>query len=295
MSGAPTLPLTMPLPIFRRHLRFTLTSVTTRSWGAPWVTRFKAEIKDVDAALGTETTLVDTLDDAETHVTIADGGVDRLARQTYDTAKLCYSGKNLKEVLGVLFKGEPPSEFTRPALGEKLEAIRVWPGYLKGLPAPQMQALASPIEAAVKAADAALVVQSAAEAALQNFRGLTQAPLTRKVNGMFQGLLGDAHTQAKETGNPGEAQGLFLLTEQRRRRRAAKNTLARAQAEVAAIQRKLAEAQQNLAELQAIAAADAQAAAERRALDERIATLNKKNREIEAEVAALEKERDKDR
>lgn len=294
MSGAPTLPLTMPLSTLRRHIRFTITSLLARSWGKAWVTLFEAEVKKVDTHLVTETQLVDTLDDAETGVGIADTVLNRIAIHTNDTAKLYYFTKNLKEVQENLFGDHTPAEFIKPLLSEQLEGMRSWPGYLKGLLPPLMQAIAPKVETALKAADTAVTNQTAAEAALQNFRSLTHALQIHKINELFQGLLGEAHTQAQATGEP-ETQGLFLLTEQRRRRRAAKLTLSRAQTEVTTLQHALDAAKQDLADLQQIAAEEEQARLRRIARDERIANLNKQNRAIESELAALEKERDKDK
>ncbi|MFO0572728.1 MAG: hypothetical protein U1A78_01920 [Polyangia bacterium] len=283
MGGAPRFELNTPLAKVRRHLRYTLQKLRLRRWGGPWVALLAGEIKEVDAALSTELALTDAVDDAMTKVHAAAAVLDGLVRSAVDAGR--HAG-GYAEFLRDLFGDQTPSEFQDPVLGRQLAGMRAWPGYLKGHSAPLVQALVPWVETGLLAADDATAERRRTEAALINFRSLTQAALIKKVNGLFQQLLGEARKQAAD--DPGEARGLFLLTEQRRRRRAARSSLAHAEARVAACEQELAAARKDLAALQAAAAAESQAAAARAARAQRIAELRKQRERTDAEIAALE-------
>lgn len=293
MSGAPTLDLTLSLTKLRQHTRYTIQRLQIRAWGKAWVALFEAEVKNIDTALGTETRLSDAVNDAEAGVHIADAALDGLAHAANSTAKMVYYGANYREVKENLFGMDTPSEFTKPLLGDQLDEMRDWPGYLGGLGSAEMKALGPKVDAALKAADTAVDVLNKADGELANFRSGVQAGLIKKINGMFQGLLGEARKQAQETGKPAEADGLFLATEQRRRRRAPALTIARAAATVATLERDLTEARQDLEELKAAATAAAEAAARRRAKQEQLAALLKRRSETDAEIDKLREEMDK--
>jgi hypothetical protein len=224
-----------------------------------------------------------------------DGALDSLVTTVVNTGRMYGSG--FREFLKELFGDDTPSEFSLPLLGAQLEGMRHWPGYLKGCLGPNLQALVPKVEAGLKAADDAEVAltKAEAEAELANFRSLTQAPQIKKINGLFQQLLGEARTQAAGLGDPNEAKGLFLLTEQRRRRKAARYSLTRVEATVASCEQALADAKQDLAELKAEAAAEAQAEAERRVRAEQIAALRKQREQTDAALAALESEQRRNR
>ena len=283
MGGAPRFELNTPLDKVRRHLRYTLQRLRLRRWGGPWVARLEAEIKGVDAALSTQQALTDAADDAMTRVHAAAAVLDGLVRSAVDAGR---QAGGSPELLRDLFGDKTPSEFMDPVLGAQLAGMRHWPGYMKGHGAPQLQALAPWTETGLLAADDAAAERRRAEAQLATFRSLTQAAQIRQVNGLFQQLLGEARKQAAD--DPGEARGLFLMTEQRRRRHAARSSLAHAEARVVACEQELAAARKELAALKAAAAAESQAAAERAAREQRIAELRKQREQTDAEIAALE-------
>lgn len=283
MGGAPRFELNTPLAKVRRHLRYTLQRLRLRRWGGPWVALLESEIKGLDAALSTELALSDAVDDAMTKVHAAAAVLDGLVRSAVDAGR--HSG-GYAEFLRDLFGDQTPNEFSDPLLGRQLAGMRSWPSYLKGHSGPLVQALVPWVEAGLKAADDATAERRRTEAALTNFRGLTQAALIKKVNGLFQQLLGEARKQAAD--DPGEARGLFLLTEQRRRRRSARLSLVHAEARVTAAEQELAAARKALAALKDAAAQAAQAEAERAAREQRIAELRKQREQTDAEIAALE-------
>lgn len=283
MGGAPRFELNTPLAKVRRHLRYTLQRLRLRRWGGPWVALVEGELKGLDAALLTELALTDAADDALTKVHAAAAVLDGLVRSAVDAGR--HSG-GYAEFLRDLFGDKTPSEFMDPLLGAQLAGMRHWPGYLKAHRAPLVQALVPWAETGLLAADDATAERRRTEAALANFRSLTQASLIKKVNGLFQQLLGEARKQAAD--DPGEARGLFLLTEQRRRRRSVRSSLAHAEARVAAAEQELAAARRDLAALQAAAQAEAQAEAERAAREQRIAELRRQREQTDAEIAALE-------
>lgn len=294
MSGAPSLELNLSLTKLRQHARYTIQRLQIRSWGSAWVALFEAEVKNMDTALATETRLADAVYDAEAGVHIADATLDGLAHATNSTAKMVYYGANYREVKENLFGMDTPTEFTRPLLQDQLEDMRDWPGYLGGLSNATMKALGPKVDTAIKAADTAVDAMNKADGELANFRSSVQAGLIKKINGMFQGLLGEARKQAQETGKKAEAEGLFLATEQRRRRRAPALTLDRAAATVTALEQDLAEARQDLDQLKAAATAAAEAAAKRRARQEQMEALLKRRGETDAEIDKLRDEMHKD-
>ena len=288
MSGAPTLALNTPLRKLRQHVRYTLQRTQLRSWGKAWVALLEAEVKGIDAALATELKVTDALDDAETAIHAADGTLDGLARTTVYTGRQYNAAGALQDFLHDLLGNETLSAFSDRLLGKQLDRMRHWPGYLKTRTAPALQALAPKIEAALKAADDAVAAHTSAEVDMATFRSVTQAPLIKKVNELFQQVLGEARKQALALGDPAEAKGLFLLTEQRRRRRAALLSIPRAESTVTACEQALAAAKQHLLDLRAEVEAEAEAAAERRVREERIAALRKQRQQTDAEIAQLE-------
>ena len=292
MSGAPSFELNTSLTKLRRNVRYTVQRLKLRGWGGALVTLLEAEVKSIDLAIATEQRLSDAEDDAATAVQGMDGVLDSMVLTVVNTGRT-YGG--YREFLKDLFGDETPSEFSIPLLGTQLTGMRHWPGYLKSCLGPNLQTLAPKVEAALKAADDSEVALTKAEAELANFRSLTQAPQIKKINGLFQQLLGEARKQAQLLGDPNEAKGLFLLTEQRRRRKAARYSLTHAEATVAACEQALAEAQKDLAALQAEAAAEAQADSRRRVRAEQIEALRKQREQADKAIETLEDEQRRDR
>ncbi|MFO0574175.1 MAG: hypothetical protein U1A78_09265 [Polyangia bacterium] len=292
MSGAPTFELNFSLTKLRRNVRYTVQRMKQRSWGGAWVTLLEAESKNIDTVIAAELKLSDAVDDAETVVHIADALLDDLVTDTVNAGRT-YGG--FREFSSDLFGDDSPSRFSQGLLGSQLEGMRHWPPYLKAHIGPLVQAMAPKVEAGLKAADDAEAALTKAESELTNFRSLIQAPLIKKINGLFQQLLGEARKQAASTGEPSEAKGLFLLTEQRRRRRAALTTLTNAEATVATCERALVDAKEALAALQAEAAAEAQADSRRRVRAEQIEALRKQREQADKAIDSLEDEQRRDR
>lgn len=292
MSGAPSFELNTSLTKLRRHVRYTVQRLKLRSWGGATVALLEGEVKTIDLAIATEQRLSDAVDDAATVVQGMDGLLDSLVLTVVNTGRT-YGG--FREYLKDLFGDETPSEFSLPQLGPQLEGMRHWPGYLKSCLGPNVQALAPKVEAALKAADDSEVALTKAEAELANFRSLTQAPQIKKINMLFQQLLGEARKQAQGLGDPNEAKGLFLLTEQRRRRKNARYSLTHAEAAVTACEQALVDAKEALAELQAEAAAEAQAESRRRLRAEQIEALRKQREQASKAIETLEDEQRRDR
>lgn len=282
MTTAPSLNSNLPLLLLRRHVRYTMARIRTRAWGKAWLALFEAEQKNIDTALQAETRLSDAVEDAEAAIDVADDALNALARQAGSLVKLHYRGKQGDDVMAALFGNQFPSEFVRPLLGEQLDAMAKWPEILKTLIVTALSDLAPKVEAAVKQAEAALDVLSKAEAPLLAFRTGVRQPLIKKIDGMRHQLLGEARKQARDSGDPQEAEGLFLRSV---RRRPAETSLTLARAELAACEQDVAAAKQRLAALEEAERAAEQRRAQHRAEEDRLATLLKQQAETEAAIA----------
>jgi hypothetical protein len=256
--------------------------IRTRSWGRAWLALFEAEQKNIDTALQAETRLSDAVEDAEAAIDIVDDSLNALAGQAGSLVRLHYRGKQRDDVMAALFGSQFPSEFVKPLLGEQLEAMAKWPEILKTLTVTALSDLAPKVEAAVKQADTALEALGKAEASLMAFRTGVRQPLVKKVDGMRHQLLGEARKQARDSGDPREAEGLFLRSV---RRRPAETSLALARAELAACEQDVAAAKQRLAALEEAERAAEQRRAQRRVDEDRLAALLKQQAETEAAIA----------
>lgn len=282
MTSAPSLDSQMSLPLLRRHVRYTMARIRTRAWGKTWLTLFEAELKNLDTALLAEAKLSDAVEDLGADVDAADMALDAAARYVGQLVRQVYHGKDRDDMLQALFGPLYPSDFVRPLLGDQLEAMAKWPELLKALPHPAMSNQAPKIDAVVKQADAALGALNKAEAPLLAFRTGVQQPLVKKLDGLRQQLLGEARKQARDSGNPAEAEGLFLRAA---RRRPVVTTLALARAELAACEQDVAAARQRLTELEEAERAAEQHRQRRRAEEDRLAALLKQKSETEAAIA----------
>lgn len=290
--SAPALSTKLPLYKLRRHVRHTLLKLRTRAWGRAAGAPLETLLKEVDTALAEESKQLDALEDAETAADIADLELDACARLAWNVTTLHFLGQSRSEVREALFGRAYLSEFTRPALGPKLRAMRTWPRYLLTLTAVDLKALVARVEAALKAADAATAGALQAEIDLTAFRSGTQAPLVKKVDLQLQAVFAEARKQARTTGVVTEEKGLFLVP---RRRQTLTLTPARARAAVASWEQGLAEARADLAQVEAQAQAEAKAEKEREALRQRITTLKGEQAAKQTEIAALEDELNKKR
>jgi hypothetical protein len=288
---APNLPARLPLLKLRRHVRHTLLKLRTRAWGRAAGALLAASLKEVDDALAAERRLADAIEDAETVADLADLELDACARAAWMLGNAHLSGGHRDEVREALFGESYLSGFIRPVLGPKLRAMRSWPRFLGTLAAAELKALGARVEAALKAADAAVGGLTQAEVELAAFRAGVQAALVKKVDLQLQGIFAEARRQAKETGVQTEDQGLFLLPSRRR----PPPTLARARAVLAAREKELAQARAEVAALEAEAEAQARAESERQALRRRITALRDEQARKQAELVALEQELGKKR
>ena len=282
MTTAPSLKSNLSLLLLRRHVRYTMARIRTRAWGKTWLALFESEQKNIDTALQAETRLSDAVEDAEAAIDTIDDVLNGVALQAGSLVKLRYRGKQRDDVMAALFGSLYPSEFAKPMLGEQLEAMAKWTEIFKTLTVSALSDLAPKVEAAVKQAEAALEVLSKAEAALIAFRTGVHQPLVTKVDGLRHQLLGEARKQARDSGDPQEAEGLFLRSV---RRRPGETSLALARAELASCEQDVVEAKQRLAVLEEAERAAEQRRAQHRGDEDRLATLLKQQAETEAAIA----------
>jgi hypothetical protein len=287
--SAPNLDPKLPLPKLRRHVRHTLQKLRIHTWGKTLGTQLENLGKELDTALANEAKFVDAIENAETVVDIGDLDLNECARQADINVKGYYTGQNLKEIRETLFGPGSLSEFVRPLMGQQLRGMRSWPKYLATLRPVEYAPLIAKIETALKNADAAISALTQAEVDLENFRTGTHYPLVKKVSLLFHDIWAAGTKQAKDTGMPGEALGLFLPTRKHR----PPLTIARARAEVTAREGDLTDAKAALAGLLADAEAEDKAEKEREALAERIAVLKKEQAETQARIDALQDELDR--
>ncbi|MFO0573300.1 MAG: hypothetical protein U1A78_04840 [Polyangia bacterium] len=284
MTTAPSLDSNMSLTLLRRHVRFTIARLRTRSWGKSWLALFEAEQKNLDTALQAEARLSDAVEDAEADLDAADAALDSLVRHLGLVVKQLYRGKDRDDMLQTLFGPASPSRFAEPLLGEQLDAMAKWPEVLKGLSYPSMSDQAPKVEAAVKQARAALDVLVKAEAPLLAFRVGVRQPLIKKIDGLRQQLQGEARKQARDSGDPEEAEGLFL---RRLRRRPPAPTLARARAELAECEQAVVAAKQQLVALEEAERVAEQRRTDRRAGEDRLAGMLRQQAELQASINEL--------
>lgn len=286
--SAPNLDPKLALPKLRRHVRHTLQKLRMHTWGKTLGTQLETLGKDVDTALANEAKFVDAIENAETVVDICDLDLNEYARQADIAVKGYYSGQNLKEIRANLFGPIPLSDFIRPLLGSQLRASRAWPKYLATLRPVEYAPLIAKIETALKNADAAITALTQAEVDLEGFRTGTHYPLVRKVDLLFHDIWAEGTKQAKDTGKPGEALGLFLVTRKVR----PPLTIVRARAEITAREQDLKEAKAALADLEA--EVEVKAEKKREEVREEIAALKKEQAEAQTKIDALQKELEKD-
>lgn len=283
----PTLSSDMSLSDLRREVRYTLAVTRARSYTASQVAIFEARLKEVAAAEGELATLQDKLEDAQAAIDEADQQLDVFVLDTVPDAREAVGKDTEAPLWKALFGGLRPSEFVRPKLGDELQQLRRWPELLKASSSVALQGRVATCEKLLKAADAAIAGQEAAQTALKVFRGTKVPALLDRVNASRHDL-GNLADQQVFTGKlrSEEVDGLFRRFS--RNRKVRPETLEQLQADIAETQQQLAEQQRRLKVLQTEREQEQQKAAARAAQEKALQEARAQQAEAAAKIASLE-------
>jgi chromosome segregation ATPase len=283
----PTLTSDMSLSDLRREVRYTLAVTRARSYTASQVAIFEARLKEVAAAEGELATLQDKLEDAQAAIDEADQQLDVFVLDTVPDAREAVGKDTDAPLWKALFGDLRPSEFVRPKLGDELQQLRRWPELLKASSNVALQGRVATCEKLLKAADAAIAGQEAAQTALKVFRGTKVPALLDRVNASRHDLgnLADQQVFAGKL-RPEEVEGLFRRTS--RGRQVRPETLEQLQADIAETEQQLAEQHRRLKVLQAEREQAQQKAAARVAQEKALQEARALQAEAAAKIASLE-------
>lgn len=289
-----TLPSGLPLLDLVHELSFTAAQLQAHPLGTAYLKDFEALLAQGQTALGQQVDLTASLARAEAQVSRADDVLNRLLEQT-DLTLLQLSNRDRDSPLYRHFFGsQRPSDAKRPILGPQLELMRDWLPTLQAAAQPELKALATPLDAAIQAADAALAALRKAEQEASDFHDLgTCKALIDASNAARKathGKLGEAVHKNPTANLPADfAEGFFL----RETRWTAPNSkelkarISRAEAQLARWKGQLAE--QEARALQAERAAREEKAA---ALRDELAALDSRVAAERARAAALKSQLD---
>ncbi len=162
----------------------------------PAFEQLRAECADISQK---ERELIAARMEGEARVDHTDGDLNRTS-DGIAAAILVETKNNRKAPLFARYFGnQSPSRFRRSVLGPQLAAMRTWPPSLKESQIPALNAFGDPLVTQIAAADEALMLVSAAEQKIIDFRALGQRKqLFDKVNGARKQLHGDVSKMIHE-------------------------------------------------------------------------------------------------
>ena len=286
MNRVPTLTYHMPLSLVRRDFVYTLFRIRRLDHMKTFVAPMEAQLEGINAAIKTETSLLDAIENARAAVDDADEQLDGLLDEGTAQAKVAVGTSGTDPLWQSMFGNRRPSEWARLRLGEELEQLRTWPGKLKSAPSAGLRELVPRLEACIVLCDAAAKAEKDALTAYETWKLGARVTLIDKVNALRKQLAGEAEAHVHTT--HGERQpglGMFRITTPRRGPRqssveALQTEIAAAKSEVAALETQLAAAQKQAAE-------QAQAEAQRAIEEAKLAELEKSRAETERHIAEL--------
>ena len=278
-----TLPYGFPLLDLVHELSFSTAQLNAHPLGAPYLKDFEDLLAENHKALQRQLELIAAQAIAEAKVVRADD----VLNQHLDVVNLnllSLTDRNRAAPLYQRFFGnQRPSEAKRPILGAQLELMRDWVPTLLATGNPELKALAAPIDAAVKAADASVAALRVAEQQLADFSEIGDCKeLIDKVNGTRKATHGKlAEAMHKNAGEnlPVDFADQFFIREPRwnaPNRQELTVRIAKTEQQLVRLKQQLAEQDERQAQAErAQRAAEAEllraqvAASERRVADER--------------------------
>lgn len=158
-----TLPYGLPLLDLVHELSFTAAQLGAHPLGSGSIKDFEALLSSTHKALARQLELTSALAIAEAKVARADDVLNALLEAVNLTLMQLVARDRSAPLYRRFFGTQRPSEAKRPILGSQLDLMRGWLPVLQAAPQPELKALATPLDAALKAADAALAALSKAE------------------------------------------------------------------------------------------------------------------------------------
>jgi hypothetical protein len=272
-----TLSLRTTLSALRPEVVYSLAKLKAHPLTTAHVPAFEALRAECDAVGAKELSLRDGIAVAQATIDACDDALNDIADRV-NNAIVSITRDRSHPLFTLFFGAKVVSDFKRPILGGQLEATRGWILSANATKHPPIQALAPEIEAAVKAADNAVLLKANLEQELKHLRGDGDLhALIEKTNATRKSVFGAlAKLPHEQVGLPANFASLFFRRDSGRTEEDAP-TIDSVKAAITSLEEELAAQKKLLADIEAKQAEEAKAAA-----DAEIAAAK-------AKLAALEK------
>jgi hypothetical protein len=164
-----TLPYGLPLLELVHELSFTTAQLGAHPLGAAHIKDFETLLSATHKGLFRQLELTSAVAVAEAKVARADDVLNALLENVHLSLMQVVARDRDAPLYRRFFGAQRPSEAKRPILGAQLELMRGWVPVLQAAAQPELKALSAPLDAAVKAADAALSALGKAEGEQADF------------------------------------------------------------------------------------------------------------------------------
>jgi hypothetical protein len=281
-----TLTYSIPLTVLRRDFVYTVYRVKRMNHMKAFVVPMATQLDGINAAIVTETVLLDAVENARAEVDDADEQLDELLEEGTAQARIAVNNVLSDPLWHSMFGNRRPSEWSRLRLGEELDQLRTWPGKLKGAPTAALRDLVPRLEACIVLCDAAEKAETDALTAHETWKLGARVALIDKVNALRKQLVGEAEAHVHTTHGPRtKGLGMFRLSSPKRGTR--QGSITALQAEITAAKAELTALELQLVAAQKQAEDEAQAETQRATTEAQLAELEKNRSETDRHIAEL--------